>query len=217
LDKLLDSPSIGNTPNRDSDIGFASHAESSGNRTSETAYVTRTDRSGGPGQRGAIAGGRVGGALLITGETMRPLFNALLLALPLSLSSFVSAAESPAGRWQTIDDETGKPKSIVEIQQAADGTLTGKVAQILQSEHGPNPLCSECEGERKDQPITGMTILWDLKPDGEQVWSDGTILDPAKGKTYRSKARLLDGGDKLEVRGYIGIEALGRSQTWVRQ
>ncbi|MEZ3185857.1 DUF2147 domain-containing protein [Pseudomonas sp. LM13] len=148
---------------------------------------------------------------------MRPLFNALLLALPLSLSSLASAAESPAGRWQTIDDETGKPKSIVEIQQAADGTLTGKVAQILQSEHGPNPLCSECEGERKDQPITGMTILWDLKPDGEQVWSDGTILDPAKGKTYRSKARLLDGGDKLEVRGYIGIEALGRSQTWVRQ
>ena len=91
------------------------------------------------------------------------------------------------------------------------------MVEILQSDHGPNPLCTECEGERKDQPITGMTILWDLKPDGEQVWSNGTILDPAKGKTYRSKARLLDGGNKLEVRGYIGIEALGRSQTWVRQ
>ncbi len=148
---------------------------------------------------------------------MRPLFNALLLALPLAFSSLVSAADSPAGRWQTIDDETGKPKSIVEIQQAADGSLIGKVVEILQSDHGPNPLCTECEGERKDQPITGMTILWDLKPDGEQVWSNGTILDPAKGKTYRSKAKLLDGGNKLEVRGYIGIEALGRSQTWVRQ
>ncbi|HAV06834.1 MAG TPA: DUF2147 domain-containing protein [Pseudomonas sp.] len=141
----------------------------------------------------------------------------MLLALPLAFSSLASAADSPAGRWQTIDDETGKPKSIVEIQQAADGSLTGKVVEILQSDHGPNPLCTECEGERKDQPITGMTILWDLKPDGEQVWSNGTILDPAKGKTYRSKARLLDGGNKLEVRGYIGIEALGRSQTWVRQ
>ena len=148
---------------------------------------------------------------------MRPLFNALLLALPISLSPLAFAAESPAGRWQTIDDETGKPKSIVEIQQAADGSLTGKVVEILHSEHGPNPLCDECEGERKNQPITGMTILWDLKPDGEQVWSNGTILDPANGKTYRSKATLLDGGDKLEVRGYIGIEALGRSQTWVRQ
>ena len=92
---------------------------------------------------------------------MRPLFNALLLALPLAFSSLASAADSPAGRWQTIDDETGKPKSIVEIQQAADGSLTGKVVEILQSDHGPNPLCTECEGERKDQPITGMTILWD--------------------------------------------------------
>lgn len=149
---------------------------------------------------------------------MRKTFKTLIVALPLAAASLLAqAADSPVGRWKTIDDETGKPKSIVEIQQAADGSLTGKVVEILQSDHGPNPLCTECEGERKDQPITGMTILWDLKPDGEQVWSNGTILDPAKGKTYRSKARLLDGGNKLEVRGYIGIEALGRSQTWVRQ
>ncbi|MCG6539291.1 DUF2147 domain-containing protein [Pseudomonas sp. KSR10] len=148
---------------------------------------------------------------------MRPLFNALLLALPLSLSSLALAAESPAGRWQTIDDETGKPKSIVDIQEAADGTLSGKVADILQSDHGQNPICSACDGERKDQPITGMTILWGLKPDGERVWTGGTILDPAKGKTYRAKVTLLEGGDKLEMRGYVGIEALGRTQTWVRQ
>ena len=62
-----------------------------------------------------------------------------------------------------------------------------------------------------------MTILWDLKPDGGGVWGGGAILDPAKGKTYRSKATLLEGGDKLEMRDYIGIEALGRSQTWIRQ
>lgn len=147
---------------------------------------------------------------------MRSLLTTLLLALPLT-TSLAFAAESPAGRWQTIDDETGKPKSIVEIQQAADGSLSGKVAEILQSDHGPNPVCSECDGDRKNKPITGMTILWDLKPDGQNVWSGGTILDPAKGKTYRSKATLLKGGDKLEVRGYIGIEALGRSQTWIRQ
>ena len=109
---------------------------------------------------------------------MRPLFNALLLALPLSLPSLASAAESPAGRWQTIDDETGKPKSIVEIQQAADGTLTGKVAQILQSEHGPNPLCSECEGERKDQPITGMTISRSPSASPSAIWCNVTLLSP---------------------------------------
>jgi uncharacterized protein (DUF2147 family) len=148
---------------------------------------------------------------------MRSLFTALLLALPLTSASLALAAESPAGRWQTIDDETGKPKSIVEIQQASDGTLSGKVAEILKSDGAADPLCSACEGERKDHPITGMTILWGLKPDGKRVWSGGNILDPAKGKTYRAKVTLLDGGEKLEMRGYLGIEALGRTQTWVRQ
>jgi len=148
---------------------------------------------------------------------MRSLFTALSLALPMAVASLAVAAESPAGRWQTIDDETGKVKSIVEIQQAADGTLSGKVAKILQSDHGPNPVCSECEGERQDQPITGMTILWGLKPTGDGVWDDGQILDPAKGKTYNAKVTVLEGGNKLEMRGYIGIEALGRTQTWVRE
>jgi len=148
---------------------------------------------------------------------MRPMLHALLLALPLAFTSVAFATDSPAGNWQTIDDETGKPKSIVEIVQAPDGTLTGKVAEILQSDHGTNPICTACDGELKDKPIQGMTILWDLKPEGELVWSGGAILDPAKGKTYRSKVTLLKGGDELEVRGYIGIEALGRSQTWIRR
>jgi uncharacterized protein (DUF2147 family) len=145
------------------------------------------------------------------------MLHALLLALPLAFTSVAFATDSPAGYWQTIDDETGKPKSIVEIVQAPDGTLTGKVAEILQSDHGVNPICTACKGELKDKPIQGMTILWDLKPEGELVWSGGSILDPAKGKTYRSKVTLLKGGDELEVRGYIGIEALGRSQTWIRR
>ncbi|MEL7560937.1 DUF2147 domain-containing protein [Stutzerimonas chloritidismutans] len=148
---------------------------------------------------------------------MRALFTAVLLALPMAFSSASFAAESPVGCWQTIDDDTGKPKSIVEIRQTGGGLLSGEVAEILQSEHGANPVCSACEGERKDQPITGMTILWGLKPDGENVWSGGTILDPAKGKTYSAKVTLLQGGEKLEMRGYIGIEALGRTQTWIRQ
>ena len=148
---------------------------------------------------------------------MRALFTAAFLTLPMTVASFCFAAESPVGRWQTIDDETGKPKSVVQIQQAADGSLNGEVAEILRSEQGRNPLCTACEGERKDKPIAGMTILWGLQPDGEGVWSGGTILDPAKGKTYRAKVTLLEGGDKLEMRGYIGIEALGRTQTWVRQ
>ncbi|MFO3705262.1 DUF2147 domain-containing protein [Xanthomonas codiaei] len=149
---------------------------------------------------------------------MRKTFKTLIAALPLAAASLLAqASDSPVGRWKTIDDETGKPKSVVQIEQAANGTLSGKVVEILQSAKGPNPICDKCDGERKNKPIKGMTILWGLKPDGTAVWSGGSVLDPAKGKTYKAKITLTEGGKKLQMRGYVGIEALGRTQTWVRE
>ncbi|MEB2233693.1 DUF2147 domain-containing protein [Xanthomonas campestris pv. campestris] len=149
---------------------------------------------------------------------MRKTFKTLIVALPLAAASLLAqAADSPVGRWKTIDDETGKPKSVVQIEQAANGTLSGKVVEILQSNHGPNPTCDKCDGALKGKPIKGMTILWGLKPDGTAVWDGGSVLDPAKGKTYKAKVTLTDSGKKLQMRGYVGIEALGRTQTWVRE
>ncbi len=147
---------------------------------------------------------------------MRKLRHALLLALPLlGLSLAASAADSAAGRWKTIDDKTGKVKSIVEITQTANGTLSGKVVEILQSDRGPNPVCDKCDGERKNKPVKGMTILWNLKADDASHWSGGTILDPANGKTYKSKLELQPGGQKLDVSGCIMF--ICRAQTWVRE
>ncbi|MGV8961302.1 MAG: DUF2147 domain-containing protein [Stenotrophomonas sp.] len=147
---------------------------------------------------------------------MRKSFKTLLLALPLMAAGFsASASDSALGRWKTIDDETGKVKSIVEITQAANGTLTGKVVDILQSDRGPNPLCDKCDGNNKNKPIKGMTILWSLKPKSATQWAEGTILDPAKGKTYKSRVELTDGGKKLDVAGCIAF--ICRTQTWVRE
>ncbi|MEA9709567.1 DUF2147 domain-containing protein [Xanthomonas campestris] len=149
---------------------------------------------------------------------MRKTFKTLIVALPLAAASLLAqAADSPVGRWKTIDDETGKPKSVVQIEQLANGTLSGKVVEILQSNHGPNPTCDKCDGALKGKPIKGMTVLWGLKPDGTAVWGGGSVLDPAKGKTYKAKITLTEGGKKLQMRGYVGIEALGRTQTWVRE
>lgn len=134
-----------------------------------------------------------------------------LLAL---LPAAASAQDSPIGRWKTIDDATGKAKSIVEITQASNGTLQGKVVEILQSDHGPNPVCEKCQGANKNKPVKGMTILWGLKKDG-QIWNSGTVLDPEKGKTYKSKLELLDGGQKLGMSGCIVF--LCRQQVWQRQ
>lgn len=135
----------------------------------------------------------------------------LLLAL---LPAAASAQDSPIGRWKTIDDETGKAKSIVEITQASNGTLQGKVVEILQSEHGPNPRCEKCEGTNKDKPVRGMTILWGLKKDGK-IWSGGRVLDPNNGKTYKSKLELLESGQKLGMSGCIAF--ICRQQVWLRQ
>ncbi|HED4877898.1 MULTISPECIES: DUF2147 domain-containing protein [Stenotrophomonas] len=147
---------------------------------------------------------------------MRKTFKTLLLALPLCLAALsAQAADSAAGRWKTIDDKTGKVKSIVEISQAANGTLTGRVVEILHSDKGPNPVCDGCEGANKNKPVKGMTILWNLKADGANKWSGGTILDPANGKTYRSKMELQPGGTKLDVSGCIAF--ICRAQTWQRE
>ena len=142
---------------------------------------------------------------------MRTKFIALLL-LALPMAAF--AQSSPEGRWKTIDDETGKVKSIVEISKAANGTLQGKVVEVLSSDRGPNPTCDKCKGANKGKPIKGMTILWGLKPDGGE-WTGGTVLDPSKGKTYKSKIELLDGGRKLGMSGCIAFFC--RQQVWVRE
>lgn len=135
----------------------------------------------------------------------------VLLAL-LAVSLPAMAADSPVGRWKTIDDETGKVKSIVEITETRS-ELSAQVVDILQSDRGPNPTCDKCKGNNRGKPIKGMTILWGLSPGGDG-WEGGTILDPANGKTYKSKLKLID-GDKLGVSGCVAF--ICREQVWIRE
>ncbi|MCT3949495.1 DUF2147 domain-containing protein [Elizabethkingia anophelis] len=116
------------------------------------------------------------------------------------------------GKWKTIDDETGKPKSIVEIFKKSDGKYYGKVIQLLIKPADPN--CSGCKDDRKDKPILGMEVIRGLSKDGSE-FTKGTITDPKNGKTYKCTIKK-EGEDKLNVRGYIGFSALGRSQTWYK-
>ncbi len=145
---------------------------------------------------------------------MRNTLIATLVAVPLLAVSLLAAAadmSSPVGRWKTFDEETGKARSIVEVTQAANGTLSGKVVEVL---YATNPVCDLCEGANKNKPIKGMTILWGLKKTGAS-WSGGTVLKPSAGKTYKSKAKLLEGGKKFEVSGCISF--LCKQQMWTRE
>lgn len=113
------------------------------------------------------------------------------------------------GKWKTIDDETGKAKSYVEIFKKSDGKYYGKVAQLLIKPTDPN--CTGCKDDRKGKPILGMEVIRGLSKDGNE-FTGGTITDPKNGKTY--KCTITKDGDKLNVRGYMGISLIGRTQTW---
>lgn len=137
-------------------------------------------------------------------------------ALALALTAGAAFAQAtPAGTWKTIDDNTGKQKGEVKIVDNG-GTFTGKVSKILVP-GDENKTCTKCTDDRKDQPIQGMTILKDLKANGNNNWDGGNILDPENGKVYSAKMSLDDSGNKLTVRGFIGISLIGRSQTWIRE
>lgn len=121
---------------------------------------------------------------------------------------------TPVGRWRTVDDKTGKPRSIVRIWEE-NGQFFGKVEQSLNPERAGR-RCDKCTDERKDQLIVGMTIIRGLKQSGED-YSGGEILDPDNGKVYRCKLQVKEHGSVLSVRGYLGASLFGRSQTWTRE
>ncbi len=134
-----------------------------------------------------------------------------IIALFASLNSF---AQSCVGKWITIDDETNKKKSIVELYKV-DGKLYGKIIYLFPREgREDDPKCKKCTDDRKDQPLVGLQIVRSLKWDGEE-WEGGTIVDPEIGKIYTVKMWLVEGNaNLLNVRGYIG--PLYRTQKWVR-
>ena len=138
----------------------------------------------------------------------------------LILSVLISAqvfAAGITGKWKTIDDETRRPKSIIELFEK-DGIIYGRVASLFQlPSEDQNPKCDKCIWGKKDQLVIGMQILEGLKKESDVKWSGGEILDPNNGKTYSCKAELIEDGKKLKLRGFIGFSLLGRSQIWERE
>ena len=140
-----------------------------------------------------------------------------LIALALASLSLAAAAQStPAGLWKTIDDDGKTEKSLVRIAENA-GTFSAKVEKIFEAAK-QDARCEECSDERKNQPVLGMTIVKGVRAnlDDKALWDGGEILDPNNGKTYKVRMKPIDGGKRIEVRGYIGAPLLGRTQTWIR-
>lgn len=141
-------------------------------------------------------------------------FMQVIAILFMSTQLSVAAAATPAGLWQSIDDKTNKPRSLIRINEQ-NGEYSAVVEKGLLPTDTGDAVCDKCKDERKDQPIIGMTIVKGMKKNGDQ-YNGGNILDPENGKVYKCKMTLDERGNELEVRGYIGISLIGRSQIWTR-
>lgn len=137
---------------------------------------------------------------------MRKLFTLTLLLL----IGIGAQAQSITGRWTTVDDNSGKPRSVVEISER-NGRVYGHIVDVF-SEKERAAVCELCPAERRNKPIVGLEIIRDMARSGKE-WTKGTILDPETGKVYDCKI-WLEGGD-LKVRGYVAF--FFRTQTWVKE
>jgi uncharacterized protein (DUF2147 family) len=139
----------------------------------------------------------------------------LLLAASMGLGGAPSAqtTDTIVGTWKTFDDDTNQPAALVQIIEK-NGVFSGSITKVLDTS-GPT-TCEKCSDSRKGKPILGMEILSGLKKTGE-AYSGGQILDPDDGEIYRAEMKLKDQGAKLDLRAYIGIPLLGRTQTWIRE
>ncbi|MGI9552757.1 MAG: DUF2147 domain-containing protein [Aurantibacter sp.] len=139
--------------------------------------------------------------------------NKLRLLFLLFLSVNCVSSQSVFGTWKTIDDRTGIPKAIINIYEK-DGLMYGIVEKIVEPGK-ENALCVKCDGEQKNKPVVGMTIIDGLEENEDGEWKGKTLFDPEQAMTFRCKIWLNpDNPDELKVRGYLAF--LYRTQTWVR-
>jgi uncharacterized protein (DUF2147 family) len=148
------------------------------------------------------------------GLRVKPAMATLTTLLLLLGSTWAFAQQSPVGLWRNIDDKTGEVKAEIRIVETPRG-LSGHVEKVLKKDAKPDDVCDKCEDDRRNQPMKGLEIIRGGKKSADSdVWEGGKILDPENGSEYRLRLKPMEGGRKLQVRGYLG--PFYRTQTWVR-
>jgi len=144
--------------------------------------------------------------------------SALALALLVAVGGVARADNEPTatGFWEVKDDD-GNPTAWFLFSQKHDVFS----ARLVKGFKKPEELteeeqrCGKCTGEKKGARIMGLTLFWGMKRDGLK-YTGGSVLDPRNGSIYHAKMDLSEDGQELAVRGYLGIEMFGKTQTWRR-
>ena len=130
----------------------------------------------------------------------------------------ITLAQDIVGIWQSIDDKTNAPKALIEIKKDSLDEYSATIIKVTPSAgYKPQEFCTKCTGSLKNKPILGMTIFSKVKEVKPNQFGNGHILDPLSGKYYKVTLKLGSNGNHLRVLGYLGIQAIGRTQTWVRE
>jgi uncharacterized protein (DUF2147 family) len=145
-------------------------------------------------------------------------FLALAAPVRAQTTAPVQAPRTPAGLWQAVDDDTKQPTGWFLISNH-NGVYAGIIAKMfLKPGEDPNAVCDKCTDDRANHPWLGLEIIRDMKQDSDNPdkYVDGNILDPRDGKVYHAIMTLSPDNQTLIVRGYLGIELLGKNQYWTR-
>jgi uncharacterized protein (DUF2147 family) len=134
-----------------------------------------------------------------------------------ALSSFrkgPSNADAIVGVWKT-----GEGTAMVKIYKSGDN-YQGRVVWLKEPndpETGkPKVDKNHPDAANHSRPILGLVNIWGFKYTEDKTWDDGNIYDPKNGNTYSCTIRMLN-ANTIEVRGYIGVSLIGRTDTWTRQ
>ncbi|MEM6737661.1 MAG: DUF2147 domain-containing protein, partial [Bacteroidota bacterium] len=111
------------------------------------------------------------------------------------------SGQTPVGMWKSVDDNSGEPRSYVEIYEQ-EGLLFGKITKLLGDD--PNAKCDLCSGAKKNKPIVGLVIIEKMKP-YKDYWKNGEILDPETGKEYACELWIEDGNLKIKGKHWTGL------------
>lgn len=141
-------------------------------------------------------------------KMVKLVFSFLIVIMPLAV--FAQDTDI-SGTWLTAE-KNGK----IKIYKAKNDKYYGKVEWLAEPNENGKPKVDKNNPDKtkRDQPIMGLTMLIGFEKTGNNKYEDGKIYDPKSGKTY--SCVMTHKGQKLEVRGYVGVSWMGRTEVWTK-
>lgn len=146
-------------------------------------------------------------------KRLRFLLPCFLVLLALTAFAPANNPDAVVGTWLN-----GTKKGHVQIYKQG-GTYFGKLIWLSEPNDPdtgkPKTDFRNTDAAKRARPLMNLPLMYNFKYEGDNVWSDGKIYNPEDGKEYNCKMTLKD-ANTLDVRGYVGISLLGKTQTWTR-